>query len=129
VSGTAQGIPQRLTAFVDPRTGLVSDTWWRFLQTLWQRTGGAQATSTTDDIINWQNLADVPPAIPAEGAAWLSVLMSDAAPPPPAAFVDIMQNAPPAVGAEIAAWLAFLMADPPPPPPEQNPALVALMVT
>lgn len=129
MSGTSQGIPQRLTAFVDPRTGLVSDTWWRFLQTLWQRTGGAQATSTTDDIINWQNLADVPTATPPEGAAWLSVLMSDTAPPPPPAFVDIMQNAPPAVGAEIAAWLAFLMADPPPPPPEQNPALVALMVT
>lgn len=43
MSGISQGIPQRLTAFVDPKTGLISDTWYRFQQSLWQRTGGSVA--------------------------------------------------------------------------------------
>jgi hypothetical protein len=30
-----------MTAFVDPQTGLVNESWWRFLLGLWQRGGGA----------------------------------------------------------------------------------------
>ena len=45
-----QGLPQRMTAFVDPATGLVSETWWRFLSSLWTRSGGAAAPSSIGTI-------------------------------------------------------------------------------
>jgi len=35
-----QGIPQRLTAFVNPQTGLMSPEWWHFLHSIWLRGGG-----------------------------------------------------------------------------------------
>lgn len=149
MSGTAQGIPQRLTAFVDPKTGLVSDTWWRFLQTLWQRTGGAQATSTTDDIIQFLNMLDVPPAPAPEPSAWLGAALGDVVPQPtpePAAWLSAaLADVPSPFPLEDAAWQAAAAADvvvPMPEPaallaaamadvprvPETDPGLVALMV-
>ena len=147
MSGTAQGIPQRMTAFVDTKSGLVSDTWWRFLQTLWVRTGGAPATSGTDDIINWQNMADVPVATPPDGAAFLAAMMADVPTVAQGGFVDPMGDPIPAPDAALAAWLAVAMADAPAMPqaeaiawlaslmdepqrvPENDPALVAMMVS
>lgn len=149
MSGIAQGLPQRMTAFVDQRTGLVTDAWWRFLNSLWQRTGGAQPTSGIDDLIEWQNMADVPLPTPPDAGAWLGFLMGDAPTPPPSLLVyadpmgDVvpapspetaawlataMADAPPAVQSEVAAWLAYAMADVPR-VPENDPALIAMMVS
>lgn len=147
MSGNAQGIPQRLTMFVDPKTGLVSETWWRFLNSIWQRTGGAPAVSSTDDIINWQNMADVPVATPPDGAAFLAAMMADVPTVAQGGFVDpmgdvmsvpdpalaawlamAMADAPVLPQAEAFAWLASLM-DEPPRVPENDPALVAMMVS
>lgn len=147
MSGIAQGLPQRMTAFVDPKTGLVSDAWWRFLNSLWQRTGGAQPTSSVDDLIEWQNLADVQAATPPEAAAWLGFMIGDVVPAVPAVWVDPMADVVPAPSPETAAWLAAAMADASPPVqaevaawlaymmadvvrvPENDPALIAMMVS
>ena len=112
MSGTAQGIPQRLTAFVDPQTGMVSDTWWRFLQTIWQRSGGAQPTTSTDDLIRFVQMADVPAVANPEPAAWLGAALGDVPLPSPI---------------EPAVWLAVAAGDVPR-VPENDPMLVALMV-
>lgn len=147
MSGNAQGLPQRMTAFVDPRTGLVSDAWWRFLNALYQRTGGATGSSSTDDIIEFMNMADVPLATPPEGAAWLAAMMADVPSVPQGGFVDPMGDPIPAPSPETAAWLAAAMADAPPQvqietiawlaalmadaptQPENDPALIAMMVS
>ena len=147
MSGTAQGLPQRMTAFVDPKTGLVSDTWWRFLNSIWNRTGGAPATSGTDDIIAWQNMADVPVATPPDGAAFLAAMMADVPTVAQGGFMDPMGDPVPAHDPALAAWLAVAMADVPALPqadaiawlaslmadaprvPENDPALVAMMVS
>ncbi len=109
MSGTSQGLPQRMTAFVDPKTGLVSETWWRFLNSLWTRTGGAQSTASLEDAINYGLMADTPAPEPAEVAALLAALMADT---PAAGEPD---------------WLPAAMADTPA-EPENDPALVAWMV-
>lgn len=147
MSGNAQGIPQRLTAFVDPKTGLVSETWWRFLNSIWQRTGGAPAVTSTDDIIAWTNMADVPVATPPDGAAFLAAMMADVPTAAQGGFVDPMGDMMPAPDPALAAWLAVAMADAPALPqtdafawlaslmdeparaPENDPALVAMMVS
>ena len=128
MSGSAQGLPQRLTSFLDPKTGLVTDTWWRFLNAMFQRTGGAQGTSGLDDIIQYGNMADVPTDTPPDAAAWLASAMADVAD---------------ATSPDEAAWLANMMADVPdvepfawqaapqmdaPTEPENDPAAIALMV-
>lgn len=147
MSGNAQGIPQRLTAFVDPKTGLVSETWWRFLNSIWQRTGGAPAVTGTDDIIAWTNMADVPVATPPDGAAFLAAMMADVPTMAQGGFADPMGDVMPAPDPALAAWLAVAMADAPALPqadafawlaslmdeparvPENDPALVAMMVS
>ena len=102
----AQGIPQRMTAFVDPKTGLVSEAWYRFIWSIWNRTGGAAATSGTDDIIAWQNMADVPVATPPDGAAFLAAMMADVPTVAQSSFVDPMGDPIPAPDPALAAWLA-----------------------
>ena len=147
MSGTAQGIPQRMTAFVDPKSGLVSDTWWRFLNSIWIRTGGAPATPGIDDVINYQIMADVPVATPPDGAAFLAAMMADVPTTAQGGFVDPMGDVLPAPDPALAAWLAVAMADVPALPqaeaiawlaslmdepqrvPENDPALVAMMVS
>ena len=109
MSGSAQGLPQRLTAFLDPKTGLVTDTWWRFLNAMFQRTGGAQGTSGLDDIIQYGNMADVPTDTPPDAAAWLASAMADV---PDAEPFD---------------WQAAPQMDAPT-EPENDPAAIALMV-
>lgn len=131
MSGTAQGLPQRMTAFVDPKTGLVSETWWRFLNSLWSRTGGAQSTASLDDAINYGLMADTPAPEPAEPAVMLAAMMADAPaasePEPAALLAALMADTPAASEPEDAAWMAATMADTPA-EPENDPALVALMV-
>jgi hypothetical protein len=112
MSGIAQGIPQRLTAFVDIKTGALTPPWYRFFYSLWERTGGAPATSTIEDVISWQNMDDTAVPTPPEEAALLAFLMA-----------DTMEPTPP----EDAAMLAAAMADTAT-EPENDPALVALMV-
>lgn len=124
MSGNAQGLPQRMTAFVDPKTGLVSDTWWRFLQSLFQRTGGAEGSSSTDEIIQYGNMADVPDAPDPDQAVWMAemanggelaalpdwfpAMLGDAVAEPVDAFPDLAID---------------------PVEPENDPALVAMMVS
>lgn len=126
MSGIAQGLPQRMTAFVDPKTGLVSDSWWRFLNSLWQRTGGAQPTTPTDDVIAYTQMADEPePALPEPGAL-LAFIMEDTPQPEPV-FLDPMAETVPPVDADQIALLAQAIDDTQS-PPENDPALIAMMV-
>ena len=147
MSGTSQGLPQRMTAFVDPKTGLVSDTWYRWCMSVWLRSGGAPATSSTDDIINYQNMVDVPVATPPDGAAFLAAMMADVPTVAQGGFMDPIGDPVPAHDPALAAWLAVAMADVPALPqadaiawmaslmadvprvPENDPALVAMMVS
>lgn len=46
----SQGIPQRMTAFIDPKTGLITPSWWLYLYNLWQRTGAADSPASIDDL-------------------------------------------------------------------------------
>lgn len=118
-----------MTQFVDAKTGLVTDTWWRFLNTLYSRAGGAQATTPTDAIINYINMDDTPTDTPPEAAAWLAMAMADASPADvPEWLAALLADAPVDPLPDDAALLAGLMADPPA-APENDPALVALMVS
>jgi hypothetical protein len=108
MSGIAQGIPQALTKFVDPKTGILHASWYRFFNSLWLRTGGAAATTPVEDVIDWMNMADVPVPTPPEAAALMAYLMADAPQLPPASF-DPMGDVPRQ--------------------PENDPALIALMVS
>ena len=127
MSGIAQGVPQRITSFVDPKTGIMTPAWYRFFYSLWERTGGAPAASTTDDVIGWMNMADTPVSPPPEGAAMMAFLMADAAVAAPAGYVDIVGDTPAPAPPESAAWLDSMRADTAG-KPENDPALVALMV-
>ena len=127
MSGIAQGVPQRITAFVDPKTGIMTPAWYRFFYSLWERTGGAPATSTMEDIIETLKMSDVAPAPNPEPAAWLGTLLGDAAAPEADGYADPMADTPAATPPEDAALLAALMADTPT-EPENDPALVAMMV-
>lgn len=120
----AQGLPQRMTQFVDAKTGLVTDTWWRFLNTLYNRTGGAQATTSTDDLISYTIMDDTPQDTPPEAAAWLALAMADVAPADMPEWMAALLTDP---VADVEP--AFAFADDPPAAPENDPALVAMMVS
>ena len=127
MSGIAQGVPQRITAFVDPKTGIMTPAWYRFFYSLWERTGGAPATTPIDDVITWVNMADTPTPSPPEDGAMLAFLMGDTAAPEADGYADPMADTPAPTPPEDAALLAALMADTPT-EPENDPALVAMMV-
>lgn len=112
MSGIAQGVPQRITSFVDPKTGIMTPAWYRFFYSLWERTGGAPATSTIEDIIETLKMSDVAPAPNPEPAAWLGTLLGDVAVPQ---------------STESAVWQAVAAGDVPR-TPENDPMLIALMV-
>lgn len=42
----SQGMPVAPGQLVDPKTGLISVTWWNFFLTLWRRTGGSSGTAS-----------------------------------------------------------------------------------
>ena len=115
MSGVGQGVPQRMTAFVDPRSGVMTPAWYRFFYTIWERTGGAPATSTIDDVIETLKMSDVTPAANPEPAAWLGAILGDVVPasnPEPAAWLgaalgDVVTPANP----EAPAWLGAALGD------------------
>lgn len=127
MSGSVQGIPQRMTAFVDKETNLVTDTWWRFLQTLWVRTGGAVSVTGLGDLIEFSKMADVPTATPPDAGALLGFAMFDAPQGLPDLSLAMVGDVVMPTAPEAAALLAAAMADIPR-VPENDPALVALMV-
>lgn len=127
MNGVAQGIPQRLTAFVDLKTGALTPAWYRFFYSLWERTGGAPATTALGDVIGWVNMDDTPTPTPPEDGALLAFLMGDTAPPADDGYTDPMADTAAPTPPDEAALLAALMADTPT-EPENDPALVAMMV-
>lgn len=46
------GFPQLSSPLTDARTGVINQTWYQFLITLWNRTGGAQGSSSAYDPAN-----------------------------------------------------------------------------
>lgn len=112
MSGIAQGVPQRMTAFVDPRSGVMTPAWYRFFYSIWERTGGAPATSTIDDVIETLKMSDVTPAANPEPAAWLSAVLGDVVTP---------------TQTESAVWQAVAAGDVPR-VPENDPMMISLMV-
>ena len=115
MSGVGQGVPQRMTAFVDPRSGVMTPAWYRFFYTIWERTGGAPATSTIDDVIETLKMSDVTPAANPGPAAWLGAILGDVVPasnPEPAAWLGAaLGDVVPASNPEPAAWLGAAMGD------------------
>lgn len=96
-----QGLPQRMTAFIDPKTGLITEAWWRFLASIWQRTGAANGTSSLQ-------------TVSAEVDAMTGLVLG----------VDVPTDLDPAQIALLAALF-----DEPANVPENEPALYALMVS
>ena len=131
MSGVGQGVPQRMTAFVDPRSGVMTPAWYRFFYTIWERTGGAPATSTIDDVIETLKMSDVTPAANPEPAAWLGAILGDVVPasnPEPAAWLGAVLGDVAAVpSTESAVWQAVSAGDIPR-VPENDPMMISLMV-
>jgi hypothetical protein len=101
-----------MTAFVDPRSGVMTPAWYRFFYSIWERTGGAPATSTIDDVIETLKMSDVTPAANPDLAAWLGAVLGDVVTP--------MQT-------ESAVWQAVSAGDIPR-VPENDPMMISLMV-
>lgn len=55
-----QAMPQPSAPVVDIRTGAFTVTGYRFLLSLWSRTGGAEGASASDCLRTAENLADLP---------------------------------------------------------------------
>jgi hypothetical protein len=120
-----------MTAFVDPRSGVMTPAWYRFFYTIWERTGGAPATSTIDDVIETLKMSDVTPAANPEPAAWLGAILGDVVPasnPEPAAWLGAVLGDVAAVpSTESAVWQAVSAGDIPR-VPENDPMMISLMV-
>jgi len=131
VSGIAQGVPQRMTAFVDPRSGVMTPAWYRFFYSIWERTGGAPATSTIDDVIETLKMSDVTPAANPEPAAWLGAVLGDvvtpANPEAPAWLGAALGDMAAVPSTESAVWQAVSAGDIPR-VPENDPMMISLMV-
>jgi hypothetical protein len=128
-----------MTAFIDPATGLISETWYRFLNSIWQRTGGATAptnidalTSQVDDLQAYTDLIAEPDAPDPIPAALLAYTMEDTAPAPDPAeaalLAMILGDVCAVVDPDQVALLAVEMDDTAT-QPENDPALVAMMVS
>jgi hypothetical protein len=117
--GLTQGFPQRMTAFLDPKTGLVTDAWWRFLNSLWLRTGGGSAPASVtmlqeeiEALYGFAEMADTPAEPVFDQGAYLAAMIADT---------------PVEVDGEAIVYTATLFDDTPT-TPENDPALVALLV-
>lgn len=107
-----QGFPNRVSGFLNP-DGTLKDVWFRFFRALWERTGGGTAPGTIDDITGFVLMDDTMPEIAPDPAALLAWLISDT---PDAVLQDF-------------AYLMALAAIDEPSPPENDPAMIALLVS
>ena len=107
-----QGFPNRVSGFLNP-DGTLQDVWFRFFRSLWIRTGGGSAPGTIDEITAFVVMDDTLPEVSPDPAALLAWLISDTPD-------EVVQDF---------AYFMALAAEDTPAAPENDPAMIALLVS